>query len=362
MGNSNDKEEFNNLIKQLEYLHYKNNHIFKRNDEYYKIYGPMDINALIYNIKISIKNCEKKLMKILNSSNYSQGSLFKDKEIDNIIHKLINWKEKNPKDKYYFENAKQLLNKIQEKDLEISQPKMDIETNDERNTLFNVGSQNLLVNKQSVIQAQDLALLNDNFGRALASLECYANRYSGKNLSKIFDYYNMFNLGNTQNLKELEKKALIQIQIFKLAYEDYVNKYNFYNVPENINIGEIISLIKQWKNYISKDKEFMYQGMINIISSLNNNAFEQNYKSYSEQCKDAKMDPKKIASFAPGVYYYNKQRCDEAKNEFLEQGKIISKLIINESYKNDKKAEELEQHISINNHNYKEQEEYKDVK
>ena len=36
-------------------------------------------------------------MKILNSSNYSQGSLSKDKEIDNnIIHKLIEWK-KNPK-------------------------------------------------------------------------------------------------------------------------------------------------------------------------------------------------------------------------------------------------------------------------
>ena len=119
--------------------------------------------------------------------------------------------EKKPKNKFYFEIAEQLLNKIQEKDLEISQPKMDIETNNERNTLFNVGSQNLLVNKQSVIQAQDLALLNDNFGRALAFLECYTNRYSGQNLSKIFDYYNMFNLGNTQYLKELEKKALIQI-------------------------------------------------------------------------------------------------------------------------------------------------------
>lgn len=93
---------------------------------------------------------------------------------------------------------------------------------------------------------------------------------------------------------------------------------------------------------------------------LNKNAFEKNYKSYTEQRKDAKMDPRKIASFAPGVY--NKRRCDEAKNEFLEKGKIISKLIINESYKNYKKAEELEQHISINNHNYNEEEEYKEVK
>lgn len=96
--------------------------------------------------------------------------------------------------------------------------------------------------------------------------------------------------------------------------------------------------------------------------SLNKNVFEKNYKSYTEQRKDAKMDPRKIASFAPDVYYYNKLRCDEAKNEFLEKGKIISKLIINESYKNYKKAEELEQHISINNHNYNEEEEYKEVK
>lgn len=109
--------------------------------------------------------------------------------------------EKKPKDKFYFEIAEQLLNKIQEKDLKISQPKIDIETNNERNTLFNVGCQSLLVNKQNVIQPQDLALLNNNLHRALSSLECYANRYSGQNLSKIFDYYNMFNLGNTQNLK-----------------------------------------------------------------------------------------------------------------------------------------------------------------
>lgn len=49
MGNLNDKEEFNNLIKQLEYLHYKNNQL-KRNDEYYKAYEPMDTNALINKI------------------------------------------------------------------------------------------------------------------------------------------------------------------------------------------------------------------------------------------------------------------------------------------------------------------------
>lgn len=83
---------------------------------------------------------------------------------------------------------------------------MEIDTINKNNPLYTAVSQDLLVNKQDVIQAQDLALLNDNFGRALASLECYTNRYSGKNLSKVFDYYNMFGLGDIQNLKELEKK------------------------------------------------------------------------------------------------------------------------------------------------------------
>lgn len=113
---------------------------------------------------------------------------------------------------------------------------------------------------------------------------------------------------------------------------------------------------------VPEDKKFMYQGMINIFSSSNNKEFDEKFKSYSEKCKNAKMDPKKISSFAPGVYYYNQQRCEEAKNEVLEKGKITSKLNINQSYKNDKKAEMLHEQILTNNKNYIEDEEYKDIK
>ena len=66
--------------------------------------------------------------------------------------------------------------------------------------------------------------MNDNFGRALTSLECFANRCSEKEISNTFNYYDMFNLGKTQDLNELQKKALIQTQIFKWAYDDYINK------------------------------------------------------------------------------------------------------------------------------------------
>lgn len=40
------------------------------------------------------------------------------------------------------------------------------------------------------------------------------------------------------------------------------------------------------------------------------------------------MGLKKIASFAADVYYYNQQRCEEAKDEVLEKAKITSKLNI----------------------------------
>jgi len=355
MGSFNHREEFNKLIKQLEYIYIKSlknpkSSLFKK-DEYYSIYGNMSINDLIYNTKISLDMCEKNLNQILNSENYTPGSIFEENEIDKYIQNLIFWKDKisNQNIKYYFEKAMQLLNKIKSKDFEFLESKMNIESESLSNNVEYVeGIQKQeLINKQDVIQAQELALLNDNFGRALASLECYANRFSNEK-SHIFDYYNMFDLGNKQSLNELQKKAFVQTQIFNLAYEDYVKKYNYYKPPENIEILDIVNILKKWMLHIPKDHKVMYQGMINIISSLNNSYFNNKFKSYAEKYKNAKLDPRKIASFAPGVYYYNKQRCDEAKNKFLEERKLTSQLNINQSYKNDKKAEELYSYISNN--------------
>ena len=101
----------------------------------------------------------------------------------------------------------------------------------------------------------------------------------------------MFDLSNNQSLNELQKKAFVQTQIFNLAYEDYVKKYNYYNAPENINILDIITILKKWILHIPKDHKIMYQGMINIISSLNNDVFDNKFKSYSDKYKNAKLEP-----------------------------------------------------------------------
>ena len=68
----------------------------------------------------------------------------------------------------------------------------------------------------------------------------------------------MFDLSNNQSLNELQKKAFVQTQIFNLAYEDYVKKYNYYNAPENINILDIITILKKWisQNYVSRNDKY----------------------------------------------------------------------------------------------------------
>ena len=369
MGNDNKKcENLNKLMKQLEFLTYKNNSSFPipKKDKDFTLYINMPIKALIQNIKISLNNCEKELNTILNSSSYTPGSILKSEEIDNYIQKLTNWKNYCHRNYHgCFIRAKQLIDSIQKKDYQMEVVQMDLEENQPPAILINSESmqqQQVFINKQKVIQAQELALLNDNFGRALASLECFANRYSGQILSNYFGYYDMFNLGKTQDISELQKKAFLQTQIFRLAYEDYIRKYESYDVPEDINIEEIKNLIKIWIENVPKECNIMYIGMLNTLSSLNNDTFNAQFQSYSEQAKNATLDPTKIASFAPGVYYYNKQRCDEAKNQYLDEGKITSTLNINQTYKDDKKAEQMEQQITININLIEEEKEFEDIK
>ena len=341
MGNDNYKK-FESLMDSLKELYEK---VTKN-----KIYN---INESINKIKINLNDCKNLVNQFLYTSSYTPGSLI-DKDLDECIAKIINWK-KNIHRNYrnYFEQAKQLLNDIQKRENQINNVSMDIETNEYTNNSSYQGQprSQVMVSRQEVAQAQELALLNDNLGRALASLECYANRCSGKKLTNIFDYYNMFNLGNTQNLEELRKKAFIQTQIFKLAYDDYINKYKYYTKPENIKINEIINYLNFWMYNVPEDQKILYQGMINILSLLNNSEFEKKFQTYSEKYKNAKMDPKKIASFAPGIYYYNYKRSEEAKNNYLQHGKLTSILHINKNYKNDANAELLFQQISTNQQN-----------
>ena len=382
MGNQNNKDNikyfystFEKVIVPLEFLARKyycfDHHLLFDSKAYKKLYENMGENELVDSIDKSFEDFENIIKSILNSSSYNNILILREWEIRCYIQNIILWKQGCSKYKNMYDKVGELLIKLKRQNLEkkeieetmkkIYDPYED-NINEYDDNTENYQQEQLLIDKQKVIQAQELALLNDNFGRALASLECYANRCAKKEISNSFNYYNMFNLGNTQDLDELQKKAFIQTHIFNLSYEDYVKNYKKYDVPENMKISEIIKLLNEWKSNVPKDHQLMYEGMINTISSLNNKKFEQKFLDYSEQFKNAKLDPKKIASFAPGIFYYNQKRVEEAKNEYLEEGKITSKLNINQNYKDDKNAENLNQQFTNNYNKYLEIEEFKDLK
>ena len=47
-----------------------------------------------------------------------------------------------------------------------------------------------------------------------------------------------------------KKKAFFQTQIFRLAYDDYITKYEKYNIPENYSLLEVINLVKKWMDNV----------------------------------------------------------------------------------------------------------------
>jgi hypothetical protein len=396
MGNYQEKDKYKKfydslekLMVPLEYLARKcynlKQYFLYNSERYQKIYSNSNKKDLVEKIIKSYKDFVKNLNDILKSSEFQIIDLFTSFEIKCYLQNILLWKQCCPNYRNIYDKVEKLfiliqnyyLEFIKNTDKSFQDNELSNDINDEEECknnnykndkpIFNENyqgqeQQQILINKQKVIQAQELALLNDNFGRALASLECFANRYSGQKLSNVFGYYDMFNLGANQDLGELRKKAFLQTQIFRLAYEDYIRKYNSYDVPENIDIEEIKNLLKIWIQNVPNEYNIIYQGMLNTLCALDNNTFDIQFLNYAEQAKNAKMDPKKIASFAPCVYYYNQQRSEEAKNQYLEEGKISSTLNINKTFKDDKNAVRMEQQISINNNLIAEEEELKDIK
>lgn len=183
---------------------------FYSEKKYYDIYGKKTEQNLINNINKGHNELEKYFKSIINNSNYKMDILLTKREIKGNLENIIIWEQTCFKYKYYFHKIKDILIQIHKKDKEMKEIHILIDepNNNKYKYNENINYENneyqklQLINKQTIIQAQELALLNDNFGRALASSECFANRCSEKEISNTFNYYDMFNLGKTQDLNE----------------------------------------------------------------------------------------------------------------------------------------------------------------
>ena len=273
-----------------------------------------------------------------------------------IVDKNMNKCE--PQDYIYFNSTKNLLEKIKMHNLNIIKKHNlnFIEQDSLNNNINNIKDKNSVLldkqlEKQKIIQAQELSLLNDNQGRALSALECYSNRFTNSP-TNYFDYYNMNNLANKKNNNQLRGQCIVQTQLFRMSYLDYIKKYGSYKI-DNMDINNLTSIINKWMGNVEPDDKIIYKDILDIICSINCNSESNSFKSYSKNCQNATMNPQDIASMAPGIYNYNHQRSKQAKHNYIETGKMESKLNIGKSYKDDKEAQILIDQIKSNQDYYK---------
>lgn len=318
-----------------------------------------NINDVINKINKYHSICDNELQKM----KFNNKPITNNQYIENLLNTIKIYKMKTNQ---YFHNlfnlVENLLNRIKQYNLQVvnSSPALNIDPSKltiSSDLIKNNKQIQTSLQKQKIIQAQELKLLNDNQGRALSALECYANKFSKDKKTNYFDYYNMNNMGNKKDQNQLRGQCIVQTQLFKMSYDDYTKKYGPYKL-DNLDNNKLLQIINGWMDKVNNNDKILYKEMRDIIISSNNSSLSSNsFNIYSKNCQNAMMNPRDIASMAPGIYNYNHQSSKEAKKNYMETGEMTSKLIIGQSYKDDKNAELLMQQIRDNQQFYDEEEE-----
>ena len=126
--------------------------------------------------------------------------------------------------------------------------------------------QQQLISKQNEIQIQNLKLCYDTLVRVLAFGEKYA---LSKNVK--FEAYNL----SSDTSDDLLILFVREIEIFRLYYQDYVEKYGKFDFPNNLPKKEMLKEIINWEIYVPQENRKYYTCLYNLVNgnynfSLNN--------------------------------------------------------------------------------------------
>lgn len=82
------------------------------------------------------------------------------------------------------------------------------------------------------------------------------------------------------------------------------------------------NILNDWEKNINQEDKIIYDKMIEIISDNNISSSSKSFNIYAKNCQNESIEPKQIASMAPGIYNYNHQRAKQVKKKYLETREI----------------------------------------
>ena len=140
--------------------------------------------------------------------------------------------------------------------------------NETKGTIQGNGQKQLQISKQK--QVQDQAYSYGTMGNFFSAMEWYANKSAlekkKKGLKTIkFEHYDNFECGKKKTLNELRMQIITQFELFKVSYFVYIDDYGQYDFPESLPKEAIISLIKQWRNYVDEKDYILYDSVLKVL-------------------------------------------------------------------------------------------------
>ena len=220
------------------------------------------------------------------------------------------------------------------------------------------------LNKQEIVQIQDQQFSNDIMARLLSVSENYALRSKGDTLDEIrekeiFGYYDTFDSGKEKSLSELKLQLMFEIEVFRLSYEDFINKYEKYNFPENLSKEEILKNLNEWKNYVKDEDKKYYDVIIRIFAeNITSQSFSDEIRETEKNKENVGLcDPYFLINSVPFLRNFGDEMMENVENEIMKNGKFQLKLKLRKKNKKDLKLKGFKTHflrkISLKNFNYK---------
>ena len=114
----------------------------------------------------------------------------------------------------------------------------------------------------------------------------------------IFDGYNSYNSGKKKPLNSLINQFIFQIENYADDFNNFVKDFGGYVYPDNMQLEEIISIIKLWINIIKKlenGNNFLkyFKNLENIFLNNSIKSYENEVREqYKNNPRSGKADPK----------------------------------------------------------------------
>ena len=196
------------------------------------------------------------------------------------------------------------------------------------------------LNKQEIVQIQDQQFSNDIMARLLSVSENYALRSKGDTLDEIrekeiFGYYDTFDSGKEKSLSELKLQLMFEIEVFRLSYEDFINKYEKYNFPENLSKEEILKNLNEWKNYVKDEDKKYYDVIIRIFAeNITSQSFSDEIRETEKNKENVGLcDPYFLINSVPFLRNFGDEMMENVENEIMKNGKFQLKLKLRKKIK-----------------------------